>query len=87
MTSNITTFVTSISAIVMERYVNERTDETIIFYHEMHSLSGDIEDSVCGVITVPVVKINKMADSGAPRLRVNMIGFLLIFYSSCCIIK
>ena len=41
----------------------------------MHCQSGDIEDSLCGVITVPVVKINKMADSGAPRLRVNEVGF------------
>ena len=41
----------------------------------MHCQSGDIEDSLCGVITVPVVKIHKMADSGAPRLIVNEVGF------------
>ena len=76
MTSKITTFVTSISAIGMERYVNERTDEKKMILHEMHCQSGDIEDSLCGVITVPIVKINKITDSGAPRLRVNEVGFV-----------
>ena len=72
MTSKTTTFVTSISDIVMERYVNEQTDEKKMF---LHCQSGDIKDSVCGVITIPVVKINKMANSGAPRLRVNELCF------------
>ena len=77
----------SIAAIVMERNFNKQTDEKNMIYNEMHCQSVDIEDSVCGVITVPVVKINKMADSGAPRLRVNGVGFLVIFFSSSCIIK
>ena len=37
--------------------------------------SFDFEDSVCGVITVPVVKKTSLADSGAPRLRVTEVGF------------
>ena len=36
-----------------------------------------MEDSVCRVITIPVVKINKMADNGAPRLRVNEVVFVI----------
>ena len=58
-----------------------------MIFNEMHCQSGDIEDSVCGVITIPVVKINKMADSRAPGLRVNKVGFLVLFLSSSCIIK
>ena len=87
MTSKTTTFVTSISAIVMERYVNEQTDEKKMILQRNALSERDIEDSVCGVITVPVVKINKMGDSGAPRLRVNEVVFLVIFFSSSCIIK
>ena len=60
----------------MECHVNEQTDEKKMFYNEVHCQSGDIEDSVCGVISVPVVKINKMADGGAPRLGANEVGFL-----------
>ena len=41
----------------------------------MHCKSGDIEFSICGVITVSVVKINKATNSGAPRLRVNEVTF------------
>ena len=44
----------------------------------MHCQSGDIEDFVSGVITVPVVQINKMADGGAPRLRVNKV--VVVFF-------
>ena len=71
----------------MERYVNEQTDEKKMTLQRNALSERHIEDSLCGVITVPVVKINKMADSGAPRLRVNEVGFLVIFFSSSCIIK
>ena len=71
----------------MERYVSEQTDEKKMILQRMHCQSGDIEDSVRGVNTVPVVKTNKMADSGFPRLRANEVGFLVIFFSSSCIIK
>ena len=33
------------------------------------------EDSVSGMITVAVDKINKMAECGFPRLEVNEVGF------------
>ena len=46
-----------------------------------------MEDSVCGVIPVSGVKINKMAVGGAPRLRVNEFDLLVIFFTSSCIIK
>ena len=59
---------TSISAIGLERYVDEQTDEKKMILYRMHCQSGDIEDSVCIVITVPVVKINKMGDSERMRL-------------------
>ena len=45
------------------------------------------EDIVSGVIPVPVDKINKMAESGAPRLGANEVGFLLDVFDYCCIIK
>ena len=45
------------------------------------------EDLVSGVIPIPVDKINKTAESGAPRLGVNEVRFLLDFFDYCCIIK
>ena len=35
------TFMTSISAIFMERYVNKQTDEKKIIYNKIHCDSGD----------------------------------------------
>ena len=43
------------------------------FYNEMHCQSGDIEDSVSGEISVSVVKINEVTESGSPHL-VNDVG-------------
>ena len=45
------------------------------------------QDSVSGVIPVATDKINKMADSGSPRLGVNEVGVLLVFFNNSCIIK
>ena len=42
-----------------------------MIFNEMHCQSGDIEYSLCGVITVSVVKMNKATNSGAPRLTNN----------------
>ena len=44
-------------------------------------------DSVRGVIPVATDKINKMADSGSPRLGVNEVDDLLVFFKNSCIIK
>ena len=41
-------------------------------------IAAIFEDLVSGVIPVPVDKINKMAESGAPRLGVNEVGFCWI---------
>ena len=59
MTSKTTTFVTSISAIVIERFANEQTDEKKM-----------------------ILQRNALSE-----LRVNEVGFLVIFFSSSCIIK
>ena len=68
MTSKTMTFVTSIATIVMERYVYEQTDKKKMILlqsalserrYRRFCLRGD---------SVPVVKINKMVDSGALRL-------------------
>ena len=45
------------------------------------------EESVRGVIPVPVDKINKKAECESPRFGVNEVGFLLDFFKNSCIIK
>ena len=73
-------FVTSVSAIVMERYINEQTDEKkvilqrIVLSARRYRRFRLRNDSV----HVPVVKINKMVDSGAPRVGANEVGFGVI---------
>ena len=77
MTSKTTTFVTSISAIVMERYVNEKSDEKKMIL-QRNALSERRYRSFrlrSDSRTSPIVKINKMAVGGAPRLRVNEVVF------------
>ena len=39
------------------------------------------------MIPVAVDKINKMVESGSPRLGVKEVGFLLDFFNNSCIIK
>ena len=44
-------------------------------------------DFVCGISAAAIVKINKMADVGFPRLEGKQGEFLLIFSNNGCIIK
>ena len=55
---------TSVSTIVMKRYVNKHTDEKDEFTTKCIVLVARFEDFVRGVIPVAVNKINKMAESG-----------------------
>ena len=66
---------TSVSAVVMECYVNGQTDEKICFYKECIVVVAIFEISVSGMISVAVDKINKMAVFGSPLLEVNEFGF------------
>ena len=78
---------TSIFAINMKRYVNKQTDEKYDFTTKYIVVAAIFEESVSGVIHVPVDKINKMAECGSPRIGVNEVGFLLDFFNNGCIIK
>ena len=71
MTSITITCMTSVSAIVMEHYVNNKTDKKSIV------IAGIFEESVNGVIPVAVDKINHMAESGSPLMGVNEVGLWL----------
>ena len=53
----------------------------------MHLHGGGIEDSVSGVIPEPVIKINKMAESGNLRFGVNELGILVINFNKSCVRK
>ena len=82
--------VPSVSAIVIERYVNIQTYEKKCFYNEMHCRTTIFEDSVSVVILVAVNKIYKMTESGSPRLGVNEVDnqvWFLDYFNNCCIIK
>ena len=63
---------TSVSSIVLERFVNMLTNKDD-FTTKCIVLAAIFEDSVSRVIPVHVAvdKINKMAESGSPRLREN----------------
>ena len=80
-----------VSAIVMERYVNKQTYEKKCFFNEMYCRTIIFEDSVSVVILVAVDKINKMTESGSPRLGVNEVDnhqvWFLDYFNNCCIIK
>ena len=66
----------SISAIVMERYVDRQTDrrEKDHFTTKSSVTAAIFEDSVSRVIPVAVVKINKMAESESPRMALFLMG-------------
>ena len=48
------------------------------FTTKCNVVAAIFEDLVSGVIPVAVDKINKMAESGSPRLGVNEVGFCWI---------
>ena len=50
-------------------------------------IAAIFEYSVGGGIPIAVVKINKMVESGSPRLEVNEVLLLLSFFNNNCIIK
>ena len=78
LTSKRTMFVTSISTIVMERYISEQTGEKKVILQRIALPARRYRRFRLRNVSVPVVKINKMADSGAPRVRANEVGFWVI---------
>ena len=75
LTSKRTMFVTSISAIVMERYINEQTDVKKVILQRIALSARRYRRFRLRNDSVAVVKINKMADSGAPRVGANEVDF------------
>ena len=79
---------TSISAIVIEVYVNRQTVEKKDNFTTKYTFVATIfEDYVSGVIPVAVVKINKKAEIESPRMEVNEVCFSLISFNNSCNIK
>ena len=73
------TCMTSISAIVMERYLNKQGNKKRCFTTKCTVAAAIFKDSISGMIPVAVVKINKMEDSRHPRLGGNKVVFFAGF--------
>ena len=78
MTSITITFMMSVYAIVMEHTPTNRQTRKDYFTTKCIFVAAIFEDFVSGVIPEAVDKINKMAESGSPRLGVNEVWFFLI---------
>ena len=71
------TCMTSVSAILMECYVNRQTRKDD-FTMKCIVEAAIFENSVSGMIPVSCCKIYKMVECGYPRLEVNEVGFCWI---------
>ena len=74
---------TSMSAIVTERYVNRQTyEKKENFTTNCTVIAMIFEDSVGGVIPVAVTKINKMTENESPHMGVNVVVVFCCFSST-----